>query len=228
MHLQIFFLDRVRSLKTCGYRTVHWRKGPPPFLTKATAHHCCDWLHFSWPISSLRNSFMRFSLLFSVSGVLPFRGEWRGDRYFCLTFFSKIACATDKWYLNHIKECLWGLRWLDQCPFSKGPGGPGWLPLPVSLLFVSEAVASIRKHWLPAWRETGPANFEPCGSAVENPSVDAGDSGLSPGSGRSSWRRKWGNSNSLQCSCLEIPWTDLQSMGSQRVGHDWVTKTVKT
>ncbi|XP_055255204.1 stAR-related lipid transfer protein 7, mitochondrial isoform X2 [Moschus berezovskii] len=34
--------DRVGSLKTCGYRTVHWRKGPPPFLTKAAAHQCCD------------------------------------------------------------------------------------------------------------------------------------------------------------------------------------------
>ena len=33
-----------------------------------------------------------------------------------------------------------------------------------------------------------------------------------------------GNGNALQCSCLEIPWTEkpggLQSMGLQRVGHD--------
>ena len=33
-----------------------------------------------------------------------------------------------------------------------------------------------------------------------------------------------GNGNPLQYSCLEIPWTEepggLQSMGSQRVGHD--------
>ena len=32
-----------------------------------------------------------------------------------------------------------------------------------------------------------------------------------------------GNGNVLQCSCLEIPWTEkpggLQSMGLQRVGH---------
>jgi len=36
-----------------------------------------------------------------------------------------------------------------------------------------------------------------------------------------------GNGNPLQYSCLEIPWTEepgrLQSMGSQRVRHDWVT-----
>ena len=37
-----------------------------------------------------------------------------------------------------------------------------------------------------------------------------------------------GNDNSLQHSCLEIPWTEepggLQTMGSQRVGHDLVTE----
>ena len=45
------------------------------------------------------------------------------------------------------------------------------------------------------------------------------------GSGRSPVE---GNCNPLQYSCLEIPWTEepgrLQSTGSQRVGHDWVTK----
>ena len=37
-----------------------------------------------------------------------------------------------------------------------------------------------------------------------------------------------GNGNPLQYSCLEIPWIEdpggLQSMGSQRIGHDWATK----
>jgi len=36
-----------------------------------------------------------------------------------------------------------------------------------------------------------------------------------------------GNGNPLQHSCLKIPWMQepdrLQSMGSQRVGHDWAT-----
>ena len=36
-----------------------------------------------------------------------------------------------------------------------------------------------------------------------------------------------GNGTPLQYSCLENPWTEepggLQSMGSQRVGHDWAT-----
>ena len=62
---------------------------------------------------------------------------------------------------------------------------------------------------------------------VNNPPANAGDirdagsiprSGKAPGGGRG---------NLLQYSCWEIPWTQepggLQSMGSQRVGHDWVT-----
>ena len=35
------------------------------------------------------------------------------------------------------------------------------------------------------------------------------------------------NGNPLQYSCLKIPWTEepgrLQSVGSQRVGHNWAT-----
>ena len=50
---------------------------------------------------------------------------------------------------------------------------------------------------------------------------NVGDLGSSPGLGRSPGE---GNGNPLQYYCLEIPWTEepgrLQSMGSQRVGHD--------
>ena len=52
------------------------------------------------------------------------------------------------------------------------------------------------------------------------------DSGLIPGSGRSPGG---GHGNPLQCSCLENPMDRepgrLQSMGSQRVGHNWATNT---
>ena len=48
-----------------------------------------------------------------------------------------------------------------------------------------------------------------------------GDLGLTPGSGRFSGE---GNGKPPQYSCLENPWREepgrLQSMGSQRVGHD--------
>ena len=59
---------------------------------------------------------------------------------------------------------------------------------------------------------------------VKNPPVNAGDArdmSSIPGSGRSLEVR---NAYSLQYSCLEIPWTEepggLQSIGSQRAGHD--------
>ena len=59
---------------------------------------------------------------------------------------------------------------------------------------------------------------------VKNPPAsarDAGDTGLIPGSGRSPGE---GIGNPLQYSFLENLWTEepggLQSMGSQRVGHD--------
>ena len=59
---------------------------------------------------------------------------------------------------------------------------------------------------------------------VKNLPVNAGDArdmSSIPGSGRSLEVR---NAYSLQYSCLEIPWTEepggLQSIGSQRAGHD--------
>ena len=52
----------------------------------------------------------------------------------------------------------------------------------------------------------------------------AGDSGLTPGLGRSSEKEMATHSSTL---AWKIPWTEepgrLQSMGLQRVGHDWVT-----
>ena len=60
---------------------------------------------------------------------------------------------------------------------------------------------------------------------VKNPPPDARDDGPIPGLGRSSGE---GNGYPLQYSCSEIPWTEepgrLQSMGLQRVGHDWSTE----
>ena len=60
---------------------------------------------------------------------------------------------------------------------------------------------------------------------VKNPPSNVGDirdSGLIPGSGRSSGG---GHGNSLWYSCLENPWTEvsggLWSIGLQRVEHDW-------
>ena len=58
---------------------------------------------------------------------------------------------------------------------------------------------------------------------------EAGDAGLIPGSGKS---HGGGKGNSLQYSCLKIPWTEepggLQSKGWQRVRYDWKTEPART
>ena len=66
----------------------------------------------------------------------------------------------------------------------------------------------------------------PGGSDGKETSCSVGDLGSIPGLERSLGE---GTGNSLQYSCLENPWTEgpgrLQSMGSQRVRHDWAANT---
>ena len=69
-------------------------------------------------------------------------------------------------------------------------------------------------------------SLHPGGSGDKESACNAGDPGSIPGSGRSPVE---GNSFPLQYSCLENlmdrgAWWAIQSMGSQRVGHDWATK----
>ena len=68
--------------------------------------------------------------------------------------------------------------------------------------------------------------FLPCSSMIKNLPANAGDMGSIPGLGRFSGE---GNGNPLQYSCLGNPIDRgasqaIQSMGSQRVGHDLATK----
>ena len=62
---------------------------------------------------------------------------------------------------------------------------------------------------------------------VKNPLANAGDVDSTPGSGRSPGE---GNANHSSILAWEIPWTEesggLQSMGSQRVGHDLATNNI--
>ena len=65
----------------------------------------------------------------------------------------------------------------------------------------------------------------PCSSNGKESACSAGDQGSIPGLARSSGE---GNDNPLQYSCLENPMDrrahgGLQSVGSQRVRHDWAT-----
>ena len=65
----------------------------------------------------------------------------------------------------------------------------------------------------------------PSGSVATSLPANEGDTGSIPRLGRTC---RVGNGNPLQYSCWEIPWMEepdrLQSVGSQGVGHDSVTK----
>ena len=69
---------------------------------------------------------------------------------------------------------------------------------------------------------------------VKNPPANAGDAGkrgrFNPWVGKISWRRKWQPTPVFLLG--KIPWTEepggLQSMGSQRVGHDWAAEHTLT
>ena len=77
----------------------------------------------------------------------------------------------------------------------------------------------------------GRYSYFPGGAVVKNPPANVAgtrEAGSVPG-----WRSPTaGYGNPLQYSCLEIPRTEesdrVQSMGSQRVRHDWTTKCVHT
>ena len=60
----------------------------------------------------------------------------------------------------------------------------------------------------------------------KEPTCNGGDLGSNPWVGKISWRRAWQPTSVFLPG--ESPWTEepgrLQSIGSQRVGHDWATK----
>ena len=64
----------------------------------------------------------------------------------------------------------------------------------------------------------------PIGSEGKESACSAGDPGSILGSG---WSPGEGHGNPFQCSCLENSMTEepVESMGLQRVGHDWETNT---
>ena len=80
------------------------------------------------------------------------------------------------------------------------------------------------KSW--RWRQSVYQGHFPGSSDGKESACNAGDLGSISGLGRSPGE---GHGNPLQYSCLEYPqWTEepgrLQSMGSQRVRHNWATK----
>ena len=116
------------------------------------------------------------------------------------------------------------LEW-TAIPFSRGSSWPrdrAWVSCTSSLLFELQG----------SWCQVKFPNITPYSSCcaslvtqtVKASAYNEGDPGLIFGSGRSPGE---GNGNRFQTLAWKIPWTKepgrLQSMGSQRVRHDWAT-----
>ena len=91
---------------------------------------------------------------------------------------------------------------------SAGPGLNPRFPVGFSSYFWTKFHCLWNRDWPPRWL-SGKESACQCRSR-----------GFDPRVGKVPWRR---NGNPLQDSCLEDPMEPgrLQSMGSQRVGHDW-------
>ena len=114
-------------------------------------------------------------------------------------------------------------------PFSVSPSSehPGLIPFRMNWLDLLAAICTrgLQSHILISKMQKALKGF-PGGSDGKEAACNAGDLGLIPWSG---WSPGEGHGNSFQYSCLENSMDrepgGLQSMGSQRVRHDWVTNT---
>ena len=84
---------------------------------------------------------------------------------------------------------------------------------------------SVPFHTVHSGRKSLCAGF-PGGAVVRKPPANVLDAGSIPGLGKIPWRRKWQPIPVFLPG--KIPWTEesggLQSMGLQRVGHDWARR----
>ena len=118
-----------------------------------------------------------------------------------------------------ISSSIWDTYW---------PGGSSFSILSFCL-FILFMVFSRQEYWsgllfpfqfgLPFPVFVFPVWDFPCGSTGKESACNVGDLGSIPGLGRSFEKGKATHSSIL---AWRIPWT-VQSIGSQRVGHDWVT-----
>ena len=155
--------------------------------------------------------FFSVSRLF-ISANLQGRLVW----LFCLAF--TLVWASESGVVFHAQARLRGEAVTSRWRMVPETAAPQEIlpPVPVPLL---RSKSRLTSRW-----EVGLGKVA---QTVKHLPTDAGDPGLIPGSGRSFGK---GNDNPLQYSYLGNS-TDrsstggIQSMGSQRVGHDWATNT---
>ena len=149
---------------------------------------------------------------YSVHKLYRGSEQWGGSHRKCLVPYLKPQLCS-----------LWS-QGVSNCWASSLQRYVSWEPVPwgvaktVSVLTLWFSVTSWQLE-IPSWLHGFPGGSEGKASACNTE-----DPGSIPGLGRSPGE---GNGNPLQYSCLEKPMDGgacrLQSMGSQRVGHDWAT-----
>ena len=120
----------------------------------------------------------------------------------------------EKWNIswNLTKILCWKLFVIGTCIFKSNLAAN---PMSISILWAALLVRLGLPQWLSGKEST----------------CNAGVRGSIPGSGRSP---KGGHGNPFQYSCMEnstdsgVWWVALQSVGSQRVRHDWETELLKS
>ena len=133
---------------------------------------------------------------------------WRGDRLPTPEFLGFPGVLDHKESAMMWETWVWSLGWED--PLENGT------PTHSSFILAWRIPWTVIHHHL---------SF-PGGSDGKESACNAGDSNSIPGWGRSPEKEMATHSSVV---AWRIPWTEkpggLQSMGSQRVGHDWATNT---
>ena len=129
---------------------------------------------------------------------------------------------------NPLQSSCWRIPWTEE------PGGlqsiglqrvrQDWLSMHAQAMICFLNWYQLYEDYSLIWFVNSRGGF-PGGANGKESDCNAGDLGLIFGLGISPGE---GNGNPLQYSCWRIPWTEepggLQSMGLQRVRHDWATQ----
>ena len=184
---------------------LKWHQSIPlrPILLSSLPFYKCHSQRYSW------RHFLKANFSCKICFPMTTKLEWA------------LRCDSESWFWHH----YWRRKWAH---LYHSPGVHMWWkrePLPVIFKLWGKG-GDYRLLWdSDEW--CGPLGF-PGSSDGKESACNSGDSDLIPGTGRSPGE---GNGYPLQFTCLENSMdrgARLQSMGSQRVRHDWTTNTHTT
>ena len=186
---------------------IPWTKepgGPWSIGLQRVGHDWCDWAQ-SFSFSTLKMPL--HCLLSATVPLLPHLPMWPN--------------------LSVLLSFCWRTCLISYLPFPPLLPLPSLSSLPSSFFYKAFSLSpSAVLQWCTSSCFALYLSLQGGGSDGKESACTAADLGSIGGSGRSPGE---GHGNPLQYSCWRIPWTKkpggLQSMGLQRVGHDWVTNT---